>query len=190
MKDKQLMTTGDVARYCGVNFRTVIRWIDKGRLEAFKLPGRGDNRIPVASFIAFLHANNIPIPNELMDLKPLMLLFTTTSQIASDVATLARRQNWRMQITDNPIQFGFAISHHQPNAVVITNESCVAITDKVLKEENRKHCLRILLNERNQISPLQSQWDNFRWPSDQRLFADLLYQHSPPTTEQTTALAN
>ncbi len=192
MKDKQLMTTGDVARYCGVNFRTVIRWIDKGRLDAFKLPGRGDNRIPVESFITFLHENNIPIPTELIDIKPLMLLLTDFSTIANDVSSLARRQNWRMQVCDNPMHFGFSISHHQPSAIVITESSQVAPIDKILKEENKKNCLRILLNKSNQISALKTNWDNFRWPSDQRLFSDLLYHNAPQPIDEKTlnSLAN
>ncbi|TNF38926.1 MAG: response regulator, partial [Gammaproteobacteria bacterium] len=39
------LTTGDIARYCQVNFRSVIRWIERGLLKAHKLPGRGDNRV-------------------------------------------------------------------------------------------------------------------------------------------------
>jgi hypothetical protein len=30
----QALTTGDIAQHCGVNFRTVIRRIDKGHLKA------------------------------------------------------------------------------------------------------------------------------------------------------------
>ena len=66
MRDKQALTTGEVAKYCGVNFRTVIRWIERGHLEAYKLPGRGDNRIPVDSFVNFLKGNNMPVPDDLM----------------------------------------------------------------------------------------------------------------------------
>ena len=62
---KEALTTGEVAKYCGVNFRTVIRWIEKGYIEAYKLPGRGDNRIPIHSFVTFLNKNNMPVPSDL-----------------------------------------------------------------------------------------------------------------------------
>lgn len=62
---KEALTTGEVAKYCGVNFRTVIRWIEKGYMKAYKLPGRGDNRVPIDSLIDFLKQNNMPIPAEL-----------------------------------------------------------------------------------------------------------------------------
>ncbi len=42
---QDVLTTGEAARICGVNFRTVLRWIDRGLLPAYKLPGRGDRRV-------------------------------------------------------------------------------------------------------------------------------------------------
>jgi CheY-like chemotaxis protein len=63
--NKRNLTTGDIAKLCGVNFRTVIRWIQRGHLKAFQLPGRGDNRVQIADFIEFLGENNMPIPEEL-----------------------------------------------------------------------------------------------------------------------------
>ena len=62
--NKRNLTTGDIAKLCGVNFRTVIRWIQRGHLKAFQLPGRGDNRVQIADFIEFLKANDMPIPEE------------------------------------------------------------------------------------------------------------------------------
>ena len=38
------LTSGEIATYCDVNLRTVIRWIESGKLKGFKLPGRGNNR--------------------------------------------------------------------------------------------------------------------------------------------------
>ncbi len=58
------LTTGDIAKYCDVNLRTVIRWINAGRLEGYKLPGRGNNRVTPKAFITFLLENNMPVPDE------------------------------------------------------------------------------------------------------------------------------
>ena len=63
--NKRALTTGEIAGYLGVNFRTVIRWIERGHLKSFKLPGRGDNRVTVENFLAFLRANDMPVPDEL-----------------------------------------------------------------------------------------------------------------------------
>jgi excisionase family DNA binding protein len=56
----EYLTTGTVAKYCGVSKVTVLRWIDKGDLIAFKLPG-GQNRIHKDDFFTFASRHSIPI---------------------------------------------------------------------------------------------------------------------------------
>jgi excisionase family DNA binding protein len=58
----QYLTTGAVARYCGVSKVTVLRWIEKGNLVAFRLPS-GQNRIHRDNFIAFAEKHGIPLKN-------------------------------------------------------------------------------------------------------------------------------
>lgn len=58
------LTTGEIAKLCDVNLRTVIRWIDRGALKGFKLPGRGNNRVREEDFIAFLKEHGMPVPAE------------------------------------------------------------------------------------------------------------------------------
>ncbi len=65
--DKRSLTTGEVAYFCGVNFRTVIRWIKRGHLNAYQLPGRGDNRIGVGDFLNFMEKYGMPVPEEFQD---------------------------------------------------------------------------------------------------------------------------
>lgn len=90
---KDALTTGDVAKYCGVNFRTIIRWIEKGYLDAYKLPGRGDNRIPVASFVAFLRSNNMPVPEEFKDVEASEANSDTKNQSVNDGSDIAAKPN-------------------------------------------------------------------------------------------------
>jgi two-component system, OmpR family, response regulator VicR len=54
------LTSGAVARHCGVSKVTVLRWIEKGNVTAFKLPG-GQNRISQDDFFAFANKHGIPI---------------------------------------------------------------------------------------------------------------------------------
>jgi excisionase family DNA binding protein len=56
----EYLTTGAVARHCGVSKVTVLRWIEKGELTAFRLPG-GQNRVHRDDFYAFTTKHNIPI---------------------------------------------------------------------------------------------------------------------------------
>jgi len=61
------LTTGEIASICDVNLRTVIRWIERGELKGFKLPGRGNNRVTQEDFVTFLKNHKMPIPAELLD---------------------------------------------------------------------------------------------------------------------------
>jgi excisionase family DNA binding protein len=56
----EYLTTGVVARHCGVSKVTVLRWIEQGNLVAFRLPG-GQNRIHRDDFYDFANRHSIPI---------------------------------------------------------------------------------------------------------------------------------
>jgi excisionase family DNA binding protein len=58
----QYLTTGAVARFCGVSKVTVLRWIEKGNLVAFQLPS-GQNRIHRNEFFNFAAKHQIPLRN-------------------------------------------------------------------------------------------------------------------------------
>src|SRR3989338_2720182 len=79
-----VLTSGEAARLCGVSFRTVIRWIERGQLQAYKLPVRGDHRVPVAELRRFMRDNAIPEPAELQREMPRRIL------IAEDEKSRAR----------------------------------------------------------------------------------------------------
>ena len=55
----EYLTTGIAAQHCGVSYRTVLRWIRKGYLPAFRLPS-GHYRIVRADFDKFLKRHNMP----------------------------------------------------------------------------------------------------------------------------------
>jgi excisionase family DNA binding protein len=56
----QYLTTGTVAKHCGVSKVTVLRWIEKGNLVSFRLPG-GQNRIHRDDFYTFALKHKIPL---------------------------------------------------------------------------------------------------------------------------------
>jgi len=54
------LSTGDVARYCGVSPGAVWKWVKKGRLKAYRVPG-GQYRIERGAFKAFLRENDMQV---------------------------------------------------------------------------------------------------------------------------------
>jgi len=55
----EYLTTGGIARYCEVSRVTVIRWIQKQHLSAFRLPS-GQYRIHRDDFDKFIAKYSIP----------------------------------------------------------------------------------------------------------------------------------
>jgi len=58
--EKDVLTTGEVARICHVAPRTVSKWVDTGQLRGYRIPGSRDRRIPVDHLLAFMRAHGIP----------------------------------------------------------------------------------------------------------------------------------
>ena len=58
----EYVTVGFIARRCGVSNTTVLRWIVKGDLAAFRLPA-GHYRIARENFTEFLRNFGIPAPD-------------------------------------------------------------------------------------------------------------------------------
>ena len=53
------VSVGFVAKHCGVSNTTVLRWIGRGELPAFRLPG-GHYRIDGRDFAAFSRKYRMP----------------------------------------------------------------------------------------------------------------------------------
>lgn len=53
-------TTGQVARLCQVTKRTVIKWIESGRLQGYTIPGSRHRRVSAERLRDFLRAYHMP----------------------------------------------------------------------------------------------------------------------------------
>lgn len=117
---EKYLTTGDIAKYCGVNFRTVIRWADKGILKSHKLPGRGDNRISKADFLEFLNKNDMPIPVGLQESrKKRVLIIDDDPQISSAMVKLLQDFDLDIQSVAGGFQAGIILGSLRPDLVVL-----------------------------------------------------------------------
>lgn len=60
-RQKDVLTTGEVAKICSVAPRTVSKWFDSGQLLGYRIPGSKDRRIPVNALVRFMKQHNIPL---------------------------------------------------------------------------------------------------------------------------------
>jgi CheY-like chemotaxis protein len=115
---KKALSSGDIAKLCGVNFRTVVRWIQRGYLKAYQLPGRGDNRVLRKDVIAFLRANDMPIPVELQPQVPKVLIVEDEEKMAKAMQRTLRRAGFETMIAADGFVAGTLAMTYKP--VVIT----------------------------------------------------------------------
>ncbi|BFM17868.1 response regulator [Maricurvus nonylphenolicus] len=119
MSDIQVLTTGEAAKYCGVNFRTVIRWIERGKLKAYKLPGRGDHRIQREDFVAFLRENQMPVPNELQGINRLVLVIEDQPEMAAAIKRVLRRTGYEVEIAHDGFVAGSMLERLKPSVITL-----------------------------------------------------------------------
>lgn len=119
MTGKRFLTTGEVAEYCGVNFRTVIRWTDRGILKSYKLPGRGDNRIQVQDFIHFLQENSMPIPEEFASVTKRVLIVDDDLSVAKAIQRALRENGFETEIALDGFQAGSLLESFSPSTITL-----------------------------------------------------------------------
>lgn len=117
--NKRNLTTGDIAKLCGVNFRTVIRWIQRGHLKAFQLPGRGDNRVQIADFIDFLKENDMPIPEEVQPAAKRVLIVDSDGDTAKSLERSLRRAGYETRIATDGFSAGAQARSFNPAVMTI-----------------------------------------------------------------------
>ncbi|WP_108650444.1 response regulator [Dongshaea marina] len=118
--EQKVLTTGEVAQYCQVNLRTVIRWIDKGYLRAYKLPGRGNNRIPLDAFIEFIQQHNMPLPQELQPLlRPRVLIVDDEPEVTHAIGRLLHRHKFECREVNDGFSAGVALGEFKPQLVTL-----------------------------------------------------------------------
>lgn len=57
----EVFTTGEVARRCHVSSRTAAKWIDKGLLKGWRIPGGKDRRVSMSELVRFLEEHGMPL---------------------------------------------------------------------------------------------------------------------------------
>ncbi len=119
MLEKKTLTTGDIAKHCGVHFRTVIRWIEKGHLKAYQLPGRGDNRVTLEDFLDFLEKNQIPVPEEFKGQAHKILIVDDEIRMAHAIERVLRKEKYDTHIATDAFQAGVLLGTYAPSVITL-----------------------------------------------------------------------
>ena len=118
---KRSLSTGEFAKYFGVGHRTVLRWIKEGYLNAFQLPGRGDNRIPLTEGVRFMKENNIPVPKELEDaVSPLKVLIVEDDEaVVGMIERYLDEYSFSFQTASDGFKAGAMLMDFKPDLLIL-----------------------------------------------------------------------
>jgi excisionase family DNA binding protein len=116
--EKDVLTTGEVAKICNVASRTVSKWFDSGQLKGYRIPGSKDRRIPVANLLSFMREHDIPMDG-LMSGRPRVLICDTDQGVVDTLTGVLREQtNFDIRTCDSLFAAGMECERFRPHVML------------------------------------------------------------------------
>ena len=117
--EKDVLTTGEVAKICNVASRTVSKWFDSGQLRGYRIPGSKDRRIPISSLIKFMKNHGIPMDG-LMSGSTRVLIVDDENEILDTLDKILREQtNYEVRTATNCFEAGVECERFRPHVILL-----------------------------------------------------------------------
>lgn len=117
--EKDVLTTGEVAKICNVASRTVSKWFDSGQLRGYRIPGSKDRRIPISSLVKFMKSHGIPMDG-LMSGDTRVLIVDDEEEIVSTLEQILREQtNYEVHSATNCFIAGIECERFRPHVMLL-----------------------------------------------------------------------
>ena len=118
---EHLLTSHEVGDLLQVNPSSVKKWVNEGRIAAFRTPG-GHRRIRVADLVDFLHRHAMPIPRPLAAVSKRRLLIVDDDLM--HLRALERRlkpygARVQVEVTQNGIDALLMVGSFKPDLIVL-----------------------------------------------------------------------
>jgi excisionase family DNA binding protein len=119
LSDKDVLTTGEVAKICNVASRTVSKWFDSGQLKGYRIPGSKDRRIPVSNLLAFMRKHNIPMDG-LMSGNPRVLIVDGDRETGETLKrVLCEQTNYDVRLVNTGFAAGVECERFRPHVMLL-----------------------------------------------------------------------
>jgi excisionase family DNA binding protein len=120
--EKDVLTTGEVAKICNVASRTVSKWFDSGQLKGYRIPGSKDRRIPVSSLIKFMKSHGIPMDG-LMTGNTRVLIVDRDEDVVSTLRNILTEQtSYDVRASNNAFSAGIDCERFRPHVMLLDME--------------------------------------------------------------------
>lgn len=117
--EKDVLTTGEVAKICNVASRTVSKWFDSGQLRGYRIPGSKDRRIPVANLLKFMKGHGIPFDG-LMSGNTRVLIVDQDQDVLDKLRDiLAEQTNFEIRTAGSAFEAGVECERFRPHVMLL-----------------------------------------------------------------------
>ncbi|HRP62457.1 MAG TPA: response regulator [Phycisphaerales bacterium] len=117
--EKDVLTTGEVARICNVASRTVSKWFDSGQLRGYRIPGSKDRRIPVSSLMKFMKSHGIPMDG-LMSGNTRVLIVDRDEDVVNTLqSVLSEQTSYEVRASSSAFAAGIECERYRPHVVLL-----------------------------------------------------------------------
>lgn len=115
------LTTGQIAQYCHVTHRGVLKWVASGKLKAYRTPGQ-HSRVSIDDFVDFLKKYNMPIPAGLQaepHLKKILIVDDDRGIVHALRRLLMRENKYHIEEAFDGFEAGKKFAAFRPDLVVL-----------------------------------------------------------------------
>ena len=143
------LTTGQIAQYCHVTHRGVLKWVESGKLKAYRTPGK-HSRISTENFLSFLKKYNMPIPAVLQppadgtaQHKKILIVDDDRGIVHCLQRALMIENNYIIEVAFDGFQAGKKFSEFKPDFIIL--DICMPSVDgyqvctHIRQDLNNKH---------------------------------------------------
>ena len=136
--EKDVLTTGEVAKICNVAPRTVSKWFDSGSLKGYRIPGSKDRRIPVGELVKFMKAHGIPFDGVLSGRTRVLVVDDEPEVTEVLQRVLTEQANYSVRIASTAFAAGVETDRFKPHVILL---------DVHLGEADVRHIANIIRGE-------------------------------------------
>ena len=117
--EKDVLTTGEVAKICNVASRTVSKWFDSGQLRGYRIPGSKDRRIPVTSLVKFMKSHGIPMDGLMSGSTRVLIVDGEEEVVETLQKILSEQTNYDVRSARNIFAAGIECERFRPHVMLL-----------------------------------------------------------------------
>lgn len=167
--EKDVLTTGEVAKICNVAPRTVSKWFDSGTLKGYRIPGSRDRRIPASELMRFMRAHGIPLEGMTSGRTRVLIADGEREVVETLERVLTEQTSYEIHTATTAFHAGMDCEKFKPHVLLldlhIGDNDAKIIVDSVRKNDNLQFTKIVAMSSRlteGQAQALRTQgFDSF-----------------------------